>query len=98
MICSDAKREWGAESNGTLPQPCFLSLRWKTCLLQNFKLSSCACSEDPALGLNNHDDDNDMFAVVITLKCILENLVKIFLGHIDDGNNLSFFQYMAVLK
>ena len=55
------KSEWGAESNGktnasirflvTL-QPWFLSLRWKTCLLQNCSLDSCTCGEEPALGQN----------------------------------------------
>ena len=51
------KREWGAEKReATAPiqslvklQPCFLSLRWKTCLRQNCGLGFCACSEGPAL-------------------------------------------------
>ena len=34
-------------------QPCFLSLRWKTCLQQNCSLGSCACSEGSALGQNS---------------------------------------------
>ena len=55
------KREWGAESNGKLPQlfkslvklqPLFLSLRWKTCLRQNCSLGSYAYSEGPALVQN----------------------------------------------
>ena len=33
-------------------QPWFLSLRWKTCLLQTCSLGSCACSERPGLGQN----------------------------------------------
>ena len=40
-------------------QPWFLSLRWKTCLWQNCSLGSCACSEEPTLGQNTHDDDDD---------------------------------------
>ena len=60
------KREWGAESNGKLPhlfmpsktaQPWILSLRWKTCLRQNFSLGFSACSEGPAFGQNIHDDE-----------------------------------------
>ena len=54
------KREWGAESNGKLPHlfipgktsSWFLSLRWKTCLRQNYSFHSCTCSEGPALGHN----------------------------------------------
>ena len=55
------KREWGAESNreATAPiktlvklQSCFLSLQWKTCLLQNCSLGSFACIEGPALWQN----------------------------------------------
>ena len=45
------KRAWGAESLVKL-QPCFLSLRWKTCHQQNCNLGSCTCSEGPALGQN----------------------------------------------
>ena len=33
-------------------QPWFLSLRWKTCLRQNYSLSSCDCSEGPGLRQN----------------------------------------------
>ena len=33
-------------------QPWFLSLLWKTCRRQNCSLSSCGCSEGPALGQN----------------------------------------------
>ena len=32
-------------------QPWFLSLRWKTCLLQNCSLGSCACWKDLPLGI-----------------------------------------------
>ena len=42
------KREWGAESNGKLSQPCFPSL----CLPQNCSLDSCVCSEGLALRQN----------------------------------------------
>ena len=40
-------------------QPCFLSLRWKTCLRQNCRLGFSACSEGPAYGQNTGDDDDD---------------------------------------
>ena len=59
MVCSDAKQRVRCKKQrkATAPvqsvvklQPWFLSLRWKTCLLQNFSLGSCACCEGPALG------------------------------------------------
>ena len=39
--------------------PWFLSLRWKTCLRQNWSLGFSACSEGPASGQNTDDDDDD---------------------------------------
>ena len=75
------KREWGAESNGKLPhlfyhilQPWFLSLRWKTCLRQNCSLSSCACSEGPALA--------QKILTMNTNFYIFESLAKMFLVYI----------------
>ena len=69
-IYSDAKKSVGCgkQWEATAPihslvklQPWFLNLRWKTCLLQNCCLGSCACSEGPALGqntLNNNNNNN----------------------------------------
>ena len=62
------KSEWGAEGNGKVLhliqslvklKPRVLILRWKTCIRQNYSLSSCACSDEPVLGQNTHDDDDD---------------------------------------
>ena len=67
QICSDAKEKVGCrkQREATAPiqslvklQPWFLSLRWKTCLRQNCSLGSCTCSEGPALGQNDDDDDD----------------------------------------
>ena len=55
------KREWGCgkQEEATVPiqslvtlQSWFLSLWWKTCLRQNYRLGSGDCSEGPALGQN----------------------------------------------
>ena len=54
-VCSDAKERVGCgkQREATVKlQPWFLSLRWKTCLRQNFRLDSCVCSEGPPLGQN----------------------------------------------
>ena len=60
-VCLDAKERVGCRKHreATAPiqslvklQPWFLSLRWKTCLRQNYSLGFCACSEGPALGQN----------------------------------------------
>ena len=60
-VCSDAKERVGCrkQREAIAPiqslvklQPWFLSLRWKTCLRQNFSLGSCSCSEGLALGQN----------------------------------------------
>ena len=60
-VYSDAKCRVGCgkQREATAPiqslvklQPWFLSLRWKTCLRQNYILGSCVCSEGSALGQN----------------------------------------------
>ena len=74
-VCSDAKekmsdllrsvqmlkRKWVAESNGKLLQPCFLSLRWKTCLwaeLQPWYLSYSSSTERWSLNKWASEDRN----------------------------------------
>ena len=60
MLKREREREGcGEQREATAPiqslvklQAWFVSLQWKTCLRQNYRLGSCVCSEGPALGQN----------------------------------------------
>ena len=65
-VCSDTKKRVGCGKQREATthiqslvklQPWFLSLRWKTCLRQNCSLGFSACSEGPAFGTEQSDDD-----------------------------------------
>ena len=51
-------------------QPCFLRLRWKTCLQQKCSLGSCVCSEGPALGQDSDDDEYVINPLAINTRLV----------------------------